>query len=214
MPQGWRWMLGLALAFLSSLVSLLLSNITFGDTSGTNIDMNSPALLLPMVVASVGVIAAFVLAVAAGFVLTRWVAVLALAAAAIVGAFVGSVAIVQLTPAGNVEGLTGMNAVLVLLAFFGLLELVPLILVLAAGVGLGKQQGLTLGQAPALSERQMRVGRWIAALAPVIAAGLLSFQLGNMGGMLGMQIPAGAGWSALPGVLYATVLAATCLLAG
>lgn len=215
MPEGWRWALGLALAFLSSLVPLLLSSITFGDTSGTNIDITSPAIFLPMVLTSVGVIVAFVLAAAAGFVLTRWLAVVALAATAIVGAFAGSVAVVQLSPTGSVEGLTGMNAALVLLAFFGLLFLAPLILVFAAGVGLGKQQGLTFGQAPAISERQMQVGRWIAALAPVVAAGLLSFQLGNMPGMLGMRIPAGtAGWSALPGVLYATVLAATCLLAG
>ena len=195
MPPAGRWTLGLALAFLSSLAAELLSNI-------------------PPVTYAVALVVTFGLALAAGFVLSSWWAVLALTVASAAGGLVGSWAVVQFSPAGTVEGLSGMGAVLVLFGWFALLGLGPLILLLLSGVGFGRLQGIALGHPGALSVTEARVSRWIAALALVVAGSFITQNLGNMPGLLGMQSVPGDALGLLPGILYAVVLAATCLPAG
>ena len=183
MPPGGRWGLGLALAFLGGAAWMALNT--------------------PLSVAVTGV-----LALAAGFVLSRWRAVLALVAVLTAGAFVGAWLFVQVAPSGSVEGLTGMGAVLVLLGFFAILDLVPLTLFLLGGVGLGRLQGLTLGQSDTHSARDARASRWITAFAPVVAAGALASSLAYLPGMqLGV-------WYVVSGILAAILLAVTCLLGG
>jgi hypothetical protein len=156
----------------------------------------------------------FVLALAAGFVLSSWWAMLALAVASAVGGLAGSWLLVQFSTAGSVEGFTGMGAVLAAFGWFALLRLGPFILFLLCGVGLGRLQGIALGHPGALSATEARVDRWIAALAAVIAGGFLTQHLGNMPGLIGMQAVPGDVVGLFPGMLYAVVLAATCLLAG
>ena len=195
MPPAWRWTLGLVLAFLSSAAFLLLSGIH------------------PFTYA-LALVVTFALALAAGFVLSSWWAALALAVASAVGGLAGSWLLVQLSPAGAVEGLSGMSAVLVEFGFFALLQLGPFILFLLCGVGLGRLQGATLGHAGALSATEARVSRWIVALAAVIAGGFLTQYLGNMPGLIAMQAVPGDVVGLFPGILSAIVLAATCLLAG
>jgi hypothetical protein len=195
MPSGGRWTLGLGLAFLSGAAWVALSDI-------------SPA------VTSIAIVVTFALALAAGVVLTQWWAVPALAVATAIGGLVGAWLVVQVSPAGAIEGLTGIRAVLVVFAFFAILDLLPLIAVLLAGVGMGTQRGLALGQARAITDAKARWSRWIAALGPVVAAAFLARQLGNMPGLMGMQTQPGDVVSFLPVILYAIVLAATCLLAG
>jgi hypothetical protein len=195
MPPVGRWTLGLSLAFLSSFAFVLLSHI------------NPAATVIAFVVT-------FGLALAAGFVLSSWWALLALAVATATGGLVGSWVVVQMMLVGAGEGPRGMAAVLLVFAFFAVLNLGPLIVLLLAGVGLGKQQGIALGQPQALSVGEARMSLWIASLGPVIAGGFLTQPLGNMPGMLGMQAMQGDVLGILPGILYAIVLAATCLLAG
>jgi hypothetical protein len=184
MPPAGRWTLGLALAFLSGFAFVLLSSIgSYND-------------LLP-----VAFVVTFGLTLAAGFVLSSWWALLALAIATTAGIWVGNWVFVQMAPAGAIEGLSGMTAVLVGF-LFSLIVLVPLILLLLAGVGLGKQHGIALGQPHTLSAGEARVSRWIAAFAPVIAGGFLTFMLNNMPGILAMQ--------AIPGV--SILVLATCAM--
>ncbi len=190
MPPAGRWTLGLALAFLSSFAFVLLSNIP------------STVMAIPFIV-MIG------LALAAGYVLSSWWALLALIGASAAGGLVGSWVIVQMMPAGSGEGLTGMAAAFVLFAFFAILELGPLIVLLLAGVCFGKLQGIALGQPHALSAGHARAIRWIAALGPVVAAGYLVTPFHNLYGIDVTPV-----LIILPIFLYATVLAATCLLAG
>ena len=188
MPPIWRWVLGLGLAFLSSFAFVSLSDI-------------------PPVAKTIVLVVTFGLALAAGFVLSSWWALLALAVVTVVGGLTGIWVLAQMLPAGAVE-------VELWFAFFAVLILGPLILFLLAGIGLGKQQGIALGQPHTLSAGEARVSRWITALSLVIAGGFLTQPLGNMPGMLGMQAMPGDVLGILPGIIYAIVLAATCLLAG
>ena len=195
MPPAWRWTLGLVLAFLSSVAFMLLSDIH------------------PFTYA-IALVVTFALALAAGFVLSSWWAWLALAVASAAGGFAGSWLLVQLAPAGTVAGLTGIGATLVAFGFFAILRLGPFILFLLSGIGLGRLQGMALGHPEALSATEARVSQWIAALAAVIAGGFLTQHLGNMPGLIAMQAEPGDVVGVLPGILYAAVLAVTCLLAG
>lgn len=194
MPPGGRWALGLAFAFLSATVLWSLSG----------------AFMFSHSVAFLGALA---LALAAGVVLPSWRAGIALVGAMIAGGAVGSIALAVFSP-GGVEGQTGITAILIALAFFALVKLTPLIILAVAGIGLGKTLGLTLGQPHALSTREATTSRWIAALFPVIAAGLLAPQLGNLPGMLGMQNPSAGALELMPGIAYAIALSLACLLAG
>lgn len=187
MPPGGRWALGLILAFLGGVTWLALNNPS---------------------VAALSVLVTAVLTLVAGFLLGRWVAVLPLAVALAAGGFVGAWLFVQMSPTGAIEGLTGMGAVLVMLAFFAILDLVPLILFLLGGVGFGRLQGLTWGQPHALSARDARTSQWIAAFAPVVAAGAFARTLAYLpGAQFGV-------WFLVSGILMAVLLAVTCLLGG
>lgn len=186
MPPAGRWTLGLTLAFLSGVVYLFSPYVGFGN--------------IPVVGTALAILVLFVLALAAGFVLSSWGAVLALAVAALAGGVVASVVFALAAPSAG-EGLLAVVA-------FALLVLAPLILFLLAGVGLGKQQGIALGEPHALSAREAGVSRWIAALAPVLGAGYLALPVGYIPGMqLGIEFT-------ISSILYAVVLAASCLLAG
>ena len=194
MPLAWRWVLGLALAFLSGFVMVTLG-------------INAPTATAT---AFAGVIMVG-LALAGGFVLSSWWSLLALAVASAVGAGVGSWVAVQMSPPGSIEGLTGMSAVFALLFFYAVLGQGPLILFLLAGTGIGKLQGITLGTPHPLSTRKASVSRWISALSLAIAGGFLTQPLGNMPGPI---MHAGTVLDYIPGILFAIVFAMTCLLAG
>lgn len=202
MPAGGRWALGLGLASLSGIAFL-----SFGVFS---------PVVMPSVLYGIAnglrYVVAFALALAAGFVLSRWWAVVALAVATAVGALVGGWVYLLASPPGAVEGLTGLSGVLVLFMFFAILTWPPLIIILLAGVGLGKHYGIALGQPYTLSAREATLSRWIAALGPVVAASLFTQQMSNMPGLLGEQVMPGV--DIFPGILTAVVLAAACLLAG
>ena len=189
MPSAGRWALGLALAFLSGaafLVSPWMSN-------------------LPYAVGALAVAVMLVLALAAGFVLSSWWAVLALAVVTAIGDWVGGWVVAQVSP-GSI-GATGgaVSAASGLFVWFAVLGLGPLILILLAGVGLGKRQGIALGQPHALSAGEAEVSRWLAAIGPLIAAGYLAPNLAYIQGDV-VRI--------FSGILWAVALAASCLLAG
>lgn len=194
MPLGGRWALGLALAFLSGVVILLTPYVGLGS--------------IPYIWTALGFVVLFVLALAAGFVLSSWRAVLALVVAGAVGDFVGCWVFVVVSPAGTVEGLTGLAAALVAFLFLAVVTLPALIFFLLGGVGLGKHYGITLGQPHALSTGEASVSRWIAALAPVVGAGYPAASARFLpGGQFGVEFTVSM-------ILYAVVLSATCLLAG
>jgi hypothetical protein len=92
------------------------------------------------VVTSSAVIVTFALALAAGLVLARWWAVAVLAVATTLGGLVGAWAIVQVCPSGSFKGLSGMATIPVVFGFFASLDLLPLIAVLPAGIGLVQAQ--------------------------------------------------------------------------
>ena len=192
LSPGGRWALGLGLAFLSGLTFLLSPYIGSIGLFGS----------------AIAVVVMFLLAVGAGFVLSNWWSVLALAVAAAAGGWAGGWVFVQLSPGGGVEGINGLQAVSIVFTFFALLTLVPLILFLLAGVGLGREQGLTLESPHALSAREIQVSRWIAALAPVVAAGYFAPTVGYIPGMQGDVA------FTISAIFYAVVLAASCLFAG
>lgn len=189
MSPGWRWALGLALAFLSG-VSFLFGPYT--SNYGSAVFITAIALM-------------FALALAAGFVLTNWWAALALAVAGAAGGVAGTALLLFMNPNTAGGGMPDATSIFLASGWFAILGLGPIIALLFAGVGLGKTQGLTLGQAPALSEREKQVGRWVAAIAPLIAAGWLA---PNVAYIQGDAV------SILTGSIYAVVLAAPCLLAG
>lgn len=194
MSLGWRWALGLVLAFLSGVAFLLSPNLGGGG--------------IPYVGTALGFVVLFVLALAAGFVLSNWWAALALVVAAVVGDFAGGWLYTLVLPAGTVEGLTGLGAALVAFLFLAPVTVPSLILFLLGGVGLGKHYGITIGQPHAQSTGEVSVSRWIAVLAPVIGAGYLAPPVGYMpGAQLGPEFTVSM-------ILYAVALAATCLLAG
>lgn len=192
LSPGGRWALGLGLAFLSGLTFLLSPYISGIGLFGS----------------AIAVVVMFLLALAAGFVLSNWWSVLALAVAAAAGGWAGGWVFVQLSPGGDVEGINGLQAVSVVFSIFALLTLVPLILFLLGGVGLGREQRLTLEPPHALSAREIQVSRWIAALAPVVAAGYFAPTVGYIPGMQGDVV------FTISAIFYAVVLAASCLLAG
>lgn len=204
MSPGGRWVLGLGLAFLSSFA------LAIGEFFPSFIFGAGPAGI-NSVVAALTFVVTLMLALAAGIVLSSWRAVVALAFAAAAGGLVAAWVLIQVVPDGSAEGLTGMNAVLVVFAFFAILNLVPNILFLLAGAGIGKLQGIALGQPHARSARDASVTRWIAALAPVIGAAILAR---IVPGMFSMEATQGDVATNFSGIFYAVVLAATCLLAG
>ncbi len=192
MPLALRWVLGLALAFMSGFVIVTLGNISLTAT----------AFAVAIMV---------VLALAAGYVLSSWWSFLALAIASAFGAGLGSWVAMQMSPSGAFKGLTGMDAVLLLLFFYALLDLGPLILFLLAGIGIGKQQGITLATPHALSAREASVSRWISGLSLVIAGEyLIQFQ----GQLPGLILHEGPVLDYLPAFPFAVMIAVTCLLAG
>jgi len=193
MPLAWRWVLGLALAFLSGFVIVTLGNIS------------------PTATAFAGVIMV-VLALAAGFVLGSWWSLLALAIASAVGAGIGSWVTVQMSPPGAFEGTTGMSAVLLVFFFYALGVQVPLILFLLAGTGIGKLQGITLGKPHALSTREASVSRWISALSLAITGGFVTLLFNS--NIPGLITQTGSVLEYLTVILFAFVFAVTCLLAG
>lgn len=195
MQPGGRWALGLALAFLSAAVLWSLSGMF-------------------MFSHSVAFLGALALALAAGVVLPSWRAWLPLLGAMLAGGVVGSIALAVFLPSGEIEGQTGIVAVLIALAFFALVDLAPLTLLAFAGIGLGKTLGATTGQQRIPSTREATRSRWIAALFPVIAAGLVAPQISNLPGTLGMQDSAATVTDLLPGIAYAIALSLTCALAG
>lgn len=188
-PPTGRWLLGIGLAFLSGVAFVF----------GPYISNFGPAVFISAIAAM------FVLALAAGFVLSNWWAALALAIAGAVGGLSGIWLLLQIASgegSGSVVDITGVLSVSV---WFAVMGLGPLILLLFAGVGLGRRQGLTLGQPHALSITETSVSRWIAVIAPLIAAGYLATNV------IYIQ---GDAMSILTGSIYAVVLATTCLLAG
>lgn len=194
MPLGGRWVLGLLLAFLSGVVILLTPYVGLGS--------------IPYIWTALGFVVLFVLALAAGFVLSSWWAVLALVVAGAVGDFVGCWVFVLVSPAGTVEGLTGLAAALVAFLFLAVVTLPALIFFLLGGVGLGKHYGITLGQPHAQSTGEASVSRWIAALAPVVGAGYPAASVRFLpGAQFGVEFTVSM-------ILYAVVLSATCLFAG
>lgn len=195
MSPGGRWMLGLSLAVLSSFAYLTVTAV-------------------PSYGWSLGFVTAFVLALLAGVALARWWAGVALIGALAVGGASASALVVLLSPPSSIEGASGVNAFLIMLAFFGLLNLLPLSLFAFGGIGLGHTLGMTLGRSAPLSAGNMRVSRWIGGLGPVVAAAMLTPGLGNLPGMLGMQVETGSAVELLPGIAYAIALATTCFLAG
>lgn len=209
MSPGRRWALGLGLAFLSSFAIVLADAITAITVSSTTTSAVISAVI--GTVNAISFVVAFVLALAAGFVLSRWRTVVALAVATAAGGLVGGWVLVLVSPATYVEGLTGMTAVWIVFTSFVVFELGPIILFLLAGIGIGQLEGITLGQPYALSARQASVSRWIAALSPVIGAGFLAR---IVPGMLSTQATQGDVSVVLFGIPYAVLLAATCLLAG
>ncbi len=190
MPLGGRWGLGLALAFLSGMAVLLSVYVGFG---------------VPVTPAALGFAALFLLALAAGFVLSDWWAVLALTVAAAAGSFVA--AWVNVLVSGGGSGREVLGNILFTFMAFAVLESWTAILFLLAGVGLGKLYGITLGQPHALSANEATVSLWIAALAPMIGAG---YHAATVRFIPGEQF--GVGFT-VSMVLYAVVLSATCLLA-
>jgi len=148
-----------------------------------------------------------VLVLAAGFVLSSWWAMVPAAIAAAAGAFAESWILVQIMPAGWAEGSTGWGAVEVLLGFAAVFGTIPFFCLLAAGIGMSK---CLQSQAP--SPDKVLVS-WIVALCPVITGGLFAAQFGNMIGLLSMQLTGGV-LVLLAGILFAIMLAATCVPAG
>lgn len=191
MPLGGRWALGLGLAFLCGLAVM---------ARGWSV---------------MYLVVALALALAAGFALTNWWASLALDATAMVAGFVGAwVYYVQVSPGTKVFGLTGMALVLTAFAWFAAFFVLPLLVVFLGGVGLGKLQGLALGQPHALSAGEARVSRWIAALAPPLVAGLAAY---SYSGVINVDLTNLAHvdiGSGVVSLLATLVLSATCLLAG
>ncbi len=120
MPRSWRWALGLALAVLSGVVAALIASFVLPQT-----------VSVPMAVA------AGVLALAAGFILSTWWATLVLAVATAMGAGVTIWASVMSTPGTSFEGLSGMDAVLVGFTWVAILGRLPLIVVLFVGNAIG-----------------------------------------------------------------------------
>ena len=149
-----------------------------------------------------------VLVLAAGFVLGSWRAMLPAAIAAAAGAFAESWVAVQLVPLNYWgEGLTKWDAVVLILEFTAMFGIIPFFCLLAAGVSMSK---CLRSQAPSTDKVMVN---WIVALCPVIAGGLLTAQLGNMIGLLSMQLTGGV-LVLLAGILFAIMLAATCVPAG
>ncbi len=193
MPLGGRWALGLGLALLSGFV----------------------AVAWPSGWSAINVVLMLALALAAGFALANWWAALALDAAAMVGAFIGIWLNVQVAPEQTVLGLTGMDAVLSWFAFWASFSALPLLILFLGGVGLGKTQGLALGQPQTLSADEARASRWIAALAPALVAGTLAFN--NSGAIFVDPANLAQGrdvWASVMSLLVALALSTTCLLAG
>ncbi len=122
--------MGLALAFLSGLAA-------YASLFGVFPAVNPVGLAITL-------FAALALALAAGFELSSWGAVVALLIAALAGGLVGSWLTVQISPDTTVEGLRGMSAALLLFFWFALFSIAPLAVILLAGVGIGKWRGMTL----------------------------------------------------------------------
>jgi hypothetical protein len=188
-PPAGRWALGLVFAFLSGVAFM------FGPYT-TNY---GPGVFI------VAIAAMFVLALAAGFVVTRWWAALVLVVAGAAGGVAGTALFLAMNANAAGGGFKGISDLISASGWFAILGLGPVIALLFAGVGLGKEQGLTLGQPHALTATEMQVGRWIAAIAPLVAAGGLAPNFAYIQGDT---------MSILTGSIYAVVLAATCLLAG
>lgn len=195
-PLGWRWALGLGLAFLSGFAYL------FSPT------MSVFTIPPPPVLLALGLIVTFALALAAGFVLSSWWSALALAVATTAGGLVVS----WMMAGGLIGASVEMNAVSLAFEWFALFWLGPLIAFLLAGVGIGKWRGITLGRPHALSASEATVSRWVAALALVIAGGLLASDgpigLAYAGSLIGDVM------INITGILLAIGVGATCLLAG
>ena len=198
MAPAARWALGLGLAFVSGVAILFAPFVN--------------AFSLPPVLTATALIVMGVLALAAGIVLSRWRALPALAIAAAAGGWVASGLNVQVS--SGEEGVD-MKAVFDLFAQFAIFELVALIAFLLAGIGIGKWRGMARWKAHALSADAAKVGRWVAAFSLVIAGGFLATR---PIGVAFMGEPEGEAWSVisrvLVGILFASVLAGTCLLAG
>lgn len=188
MPPAGRWALGFALAFLSNFAYMLFSGFI-----GRVLDYPTTSVIALVVM--------FGLALTAGYVLSSWWALLALAITTVVGGFVGVLVFVQMTSGVAIDGPT-------LFGFLGFVPLLlgPLILLLLAGVGFGKLQGIALGQPHVLSAGEARVSRWIVALGPVLAAGQLAALVGYVSSAYVVFT--------IPPIFYAIVPATTCLLAG
>lgn len=197
MAPAARWALGLSLAFVSGVAILFAPFVN--------------AFSLPPIMTATALIVMGVIALAAGIVLSRWRALPALAVAAAAGGWVASGVNIQMSPP---EAGGGVKAVFDLFAQFAMFELVALIAFLLAGIGIGKWRGMARWKAHALSADAAKVGRWVAAVSLVIAGGFLA---ARPIGVAFMGEPEEEAWSIisrmLVGILFASVLAGTCLLA-
>lgn len=198
MTPAARWALGLGLAFVSGGAILFAPVVN--------------AFSLPPVLTATALIVMGVIALAAGIVLSRWWALPALAVAAAAGGWVASWVNVQVSP-GEQGG--DMKAVFDLFAQFAIWGLGPLIAFLLAGVGIGRWRGMARWKAHALSADAAKVGRLVAAFSLVLAGGFLAARPISVAFM---GEPEEEAWSLisriLVGILFASVLAGTCLLAG
>lgn len=190
MPSNGRWALGLALAFVAGFGFLL------SPLFGIGVPVRADVLLA----------LAVVVALVAGFVLSswRWWAVLALADAGAVGGFVASWALTQ-ADHSRVVGGGDLGRALYGFGWFMLLGMVPLVVLLLVGIGLGKRGGMTPVPPHALSTGAGRVGRWVAVLVPALMTGLLAANAATIEGPVSRNIG---------GLAAAILLAVPCLMAG
>ena len=190
MPPGGRWVLGLTLALVAGFGFL------FSPLFGIGVPMRADVLLA----------LAVVLALVAGFVLSswRWWAVLALADAGAVGGFVASWALTQ-ADRSRVVGGGDLGQALYGFGWFMLLGMLPLVVLLLVGIGLGKLGGMPPVPPHSLSTGAGRVGRWVAVLVPPLVAGLLAAGSATIEGPVSRNIG---------GLSAAILLAVPCFMAG
>lgn len=126
MPRGWRWALGLALAFLSGVAAATLGALTLAANS-----------FVPMALFVTLIVVAMALALAASFVLSTWWATLLLTVTTAVGAGVTMWVAVLMSPPRTIMELSGMQAVLAGFTWFVMVWLLPLLVVLFLGNAIG-----------------------------------------------------------------------------
>ncbi len=193
MPLGWRWALGLLLAFLSGFGVMWL-------------------WIIPPAVAFVPVALLMIaaLALAAGYVLNAWWATLLLAVALEAGGAVGSAIFVFLSPAGASKGPPGMSSFALALYIYALLFTPFTIVILFFGNAISRARGVPIVRLGGAERALDGVPghRWIPSLGLTLVGGFFA----------GLDAPFVIGLVAnppfLPFTLLPTLFAVTCAIAG